>query len=139
MIWKIKKKSKYSNEKTNYNGSSFDSKLELDHFKKLTLLEKGKVISDLQRQVSIKLAKSSKCRITYKADFVFFDKEAKEWVILDSKGFQTDVFRLKKNWLLDNFINFRFEIWFKNKKEVLYPYNELGIDFEDYIKNYKKL
>lgn len=134
------RKNKYGNKKikTSNNGS-FDSKLELIHYEQLLWLEKAKKISDLQRQVSIKLAKSPKCRIVYKADFVFYDIENKEWVIMDSKGFVTDSFRLKKAWLLDNFTNFRFEIVYKNKQDVEYPYNDEGINFEDYIKNYKKL
>ncbi|EDP3942773.1 DUF1064 domain-containing protein [Campylobacter jejuni] len=134
------RKNKYGNKKikTSNNGS-FDSKLELSHYEQLLWLEKAKKIKDLQRQVSIKLAKSPKCRIVYKADFVFYDIENKEWVVMDSKGFVTDSFRLKKAWLLDNFINFRFEIVYKNKQDVEYPYNDEGINFEDYIKNYKKL
>ncbi|EEV5427953.1 DUF1064 domain-containing protein [Campylobacter coli] len=134
------RKNKYGNKKikTSNNGS-FDSRLELSHYEQLLWLEKAKKIKDLQRQVSIKLAKSPKCRIVYKADFVFYDIENKEWVIMDSKGFVTDSFRLKKAWLLDNFTNFRFEIVYKNKQDVEYPYNDEGINFEDYIKNYKKL
>lgn len=140
MIWQIKRKSKFGNKKikTADNGS-FDSKLELSHYEHLLWLEKAKKIKDLQRQVSIKLAKSPKCRVVYKADFVYFDIENKEWVVMDSKGFQTDVFRLKKNWFLDTYSNFRFEIWFNRKKEVFYPYSADGVDFDDYIKNYKKM
>ena len=85
------------------------------------------------------MAKSPKCRIVYKADFVFYDLEAKEWVVMDSKGFITDSFRLKKAWLLDNFINFRFDIVFKNKVNVEYPFNDSGIDFAEYIQDFKKL
>ncbi|HDZ5042901.1 TPA: DUF1064 domain-containing protein, partial [Campylobacter jejuni] len=131
------KKSKYGNKKikTSNNGS-FDSKLELSHYEQLLWLEKAKKISDLQRQVNIKLAKSPKCRIVYRADFVFYDLETKEWVIMDSKGFVTDSFRIKKAWLLDNFTNFRFEIVYKNKQDVEYPYNDNGINFDNYIKNY---
>lgn len=134
------RKNKYGNKKikTDNNGS-FDSKLELSHYEQLLWLEKAKKISDLQRQVGIKLAKSHKCRIVYKADFIFYDIENKEWVVMDSKGFVTDSFRLKKAWLLDNFTNFRFEIVYKNKQDVEYPYNDEGINFQDYIKNYKKL
>ena len=133
------RKSKYGNKKVKTSKGSFDSKLELSHYETLVLLEKAKKIKDLQRQVSIKLAKSSKCRIVYKADFVFYDLEAKEWVVMDSKGFITDSFRLKKAWLLDNFINFRFDIVFKNKVNVEYPFNDSGIDFAEYIQDYKKL
>ncbi|MBX1020826.1 DUF1064 domain-containing protein [Campylobacter jejuni] len=134
------RKNKYGNKKIKTaNNGRFDSKLELSHYEQLLWLEKAKKIKDLQRQVSIKLAKSPKCRIVYKADFVFYDIENKEWVVMDSKGFVTDSFRLKKTWLLDNFTNFRFEIVYKNKQDVEYPYNDEGINFEDYIKNYKKL
>ena len=131
--------SKYKNKRvktTNYG--TFDSKLELNHYEKLLWLEKAKKIKDLQRQVSIRLSKSKKCRIVYKADFVFYDVENKEWVVYDSKGFVTDAFRIKKAWLLDNFINFRFEIAYYKKLDIEYPYNDEGVDFDYFIKNYKK-
>lgn len=139
MDWKIRK-SKYKNEKIKTaNNGSFDSKLELSHYERLLWLEKAKKIKHLQRQVSIKLGKNPKCKIVYRADFVFFDIQNKEWVVMDSKGYMTDTFRLKKNWLLDNFYNFRFDIVFKNKTDIYYPYgSDDGIDFDFYIKNYKK-
>lgn len=136
---KFKKKSKYGNKKVKTSKGSFDSKLELRHYETLVLLEKAKRIKYLQRQVSIRLAKSPKCRILYKADFVFYDLDSKEWVVMDSKGFITDSFRLKKSWLLDNFINFRFDIVFKDKVNVEYPFNDAGIDFAEYIKDYKNI
>lgn len=136
---KFKKKSKYGNKKVKTSKGSFDSKLELRHYETLVLLEKAKRIKYLQRQVSIRLAKSPKCRILYKADFVFYDLDSKEWVVMDSKGFITDSFRLKKAWLLDNFINFRFDVVFKDKVNVEYPFNDAGIDFAEYIKDYKNI
>lgn len=137
MIYK-NKKNKYGNKKVNTLTGSFDSKLELSHYEALCLLERAGKISNLDRQVSIKLAKSPSCRIVYKADFVYYDIENKEWVIMDSKGFVTDSFRLKKAWLLDNFINFKFVTKFKNIEKIEYPFNNEGIDLEKYLKSYKK-
>lgn len=137
MIYK-NKKNKYGNKKVNTLTGSFDSKLELNHYEALCLLERAGKISNLERQVSIKLAKSPSCRIIYKADFVYYDIENKEWVIMDSKGFVTDSFRLKKAWLLDNFINFKFVTKFKNIEKIEYPFNNEGIDLEKYLKSYKK-
>ena len=139
MFYIKSKKNKYGNKRVKTIKGSFDSKLELSHYENLELLQKAGNISNLQRQVSIRLAKSPKCRIIYKADFVFFDNNSKEWVVMDSKGFITDSFRLKKAWFLDNFINFRFDVVFKNNVNVEYPFNDVGIDFAEYIKDSKKL
>lgn len=129
-------KNKYKNTKIKTNEGIFDSKLEFKHYNDLLLLKKAKKISNLIRQVNIKLSKNDKCKIKYRADFVYFDLESKEWVILDSKGYITDVFKLKKAWLLDNYYNFQFKILHKDKSIIEYPYNKNGIDFNVYINNY---
>ena len=129
---------KYKNKKITNIYGTFDSKLEALHYDRLLLLERAKKIKNLIRQVRIKLGKNEKCKIAYVADFVFYDLEKSEWVVADSKGIETDTFKVKKAWLLDNYFNFRFEVIYRNKTETYTPFNSCGIDFDFFIKNYKK-
>ena len=110
--------SKYRNVKT----AGFDSKAERNDYVDLHLLEKAGKIKYLQRQVSIPLQKKSG-GIYYKADFVYYDCESKEWIIFDTKGMVTDSFRIKKAWLCDRYTGFIFVTNFraKGKKELTYP------------------
>lgn len=130
--------SKYKNKRVVNSLGSFDSMLEFKHYETLLLRERAGEIKSLARQVSIKLGINDKCRIAYRADFVFFDVKQGEWVVFDSKGFETDVFKLKKSWLLDSYSNFRFEIAFKSRVETLHPYNKEGRDFSLFINEYFK-
>lgn len=127
---------KYKNQKVKTSVGTFDSKLELKHYNELVLREKAKQINQLKRQVRIKLGKNAK--VHYVADFVFFDLSLGEWVIVDSKGFQTEAFKLKLKWLLDTYSNFRFELWKNKNREVFYPFDENNADFYEFIRNYKK-
>lgn len=93
---------KYGNKKVVIDGIEFDSKLEGHRYCELKLLEKAKIIKDLQLQVSFELIPSYKknnktIRATkYIADFVYYDNEKKQKVIEDTKGIKTDVYKLKK-------------------------------------------
>lgn len=106
-----KKKSKYGNQKSRVGGLTFDSKLESEHYViLLNRLSRGE-IKDLARQVRIELTLNAKVRedrAHYVADFVFFDLGMDKWIVLDSKGMQTDTYKLKRKWLLDNFNGFLF-------------------------------
>lgn len=42
-------------------------------------------------------------QIKYIADFVYYDKELKQEVVEDTKGFRTDVYRLKKRLLAEKY------------------------------------
>lgn len=94
---------KYHNTKVIYNGIKFDSKKEAERYKELKLLEKVGVISDLELQSKFLLqpgyvnAKGEKIRpIYYVADFYYYDNELKKYVVEDTKGVKTDVYKLKK-------------------------------------------
>lgn len=116
------RKSKYGNQKSKIGGLTFDSKLESEHYVLLlNRLSRGE-IRDLARQVRIELtlnAKSKEDRVYYVADFVFFDLALDKWIVWDSKGMQTDVYKLKRKWLLDNFNGFLF-IEHTNKEQKEY-------------------
>lgn len=119
--------SKYKNTKITTKDGKFDSKLEYEHF--ITLQNRRGVLG-LKRQVRIKLGKSKECKVHYIADFVYYDTFKNTTVIFDSKGYQTDVFKLKLKWLLDSYSGFEFHLAYKNKIEILKPYSENNPELE---------
>jgi hypothetical protein len=98
---------KYHNKKVVRDGEKFDSVKEYRRFCELLLLEKGGVISDLQRQVKYVLIPSQKegkktieRECSYKADFVYTDNETGETVVEDVKGMRTEVYKIKRKLML---------------------------------------
>jgi len=95
------KKSKYKNEKCTYKGKTFDSKKELRFYLYLLSEEEAGRIYDIQCQVPFELQPSFKKNgktiraIKYIADFTYYDK-SDILHIVDTKGFRTDVYKLKK-------------------------------------------
>lgn len=81
----------------------FDSKLELNVYKRLKELENLKIISNLDRQVKFELiSKNDKYRAcNYVADFVF-DKDNTHYIV-DVKGLVLDVFKLKQKIFYDKY------------------------------------
>ena len=92
------RKSKYRSIKTTVDGITFDSKKEAKRYQELKLLQRANKIKNLRLQVSYVLIDKSRYgrQIKYIADFVYYDKELKQEVVQDTKGFRTDVYRLKK-------------------------------------------
>lgn len=93
---------KYGNKKVIVNGIKFDSKLEARRYCELKLLERAKEIKDLRRQVEFELQPSYKKNnkiirsINYVADFVYYDVKRRKTIIEDTKGFKTEIYKLKK-------------------------------------------
>ena len=94
------KESKYKNKKIVYNGIKFDSKKEYAYYIKLKLLEDSNKIQELKRQVKYELQPSYRFKdktiraINYIADFEYIQDGVKH--IVDTKGFRTEVYKLKK-------------------------------------------
>lgn len=94
------KESKYKNKKIVYNGIKFDSKKEYAYYIKLKLLEDSNKIQDLKRQVKYELQPSYRFKdktiraINYIADFEYIENGVKH--IIDTKGFRTEVYKIKK-------------------------------------------
>lgn len=90
---------KYRNKKVVIDNIKFDSKLEADRYVELKLLQRAKVISNLKLQVPFVLQEGFKKNgksyqaIKYIADFVYEEKE--RIVVEDTKGVETDVFKIK--------------------------------------------
>lgn len=96
--------SKYGNQKTEYDGITFDSKAECERYKHLKALELIGVIKGLERQKTYKLVKGrwpstgKPFSASYKADFVYtVDGET---VVEDVKGFKTEAYKLKKKLMM---------------------------------------
>ena len=92
--------SKYRNKRTEYNGIKFDSMKEKNYYIKLKLLEKAGKIKDLKLQVKFELQPSFKFKgktiraINYVADFTYYEEN--RLVIVDTKGYRTKEYLLKK-------------------------------------------
>ena len=96
---------KYHNQKTIIDGIEFDSKKEANRYLELKLLQKANKISNLRIQVPFVLIEKSNYgrAIKYIADFVYYDNDAKNDVIEDTKGYRTDVYKLKKRLLAERY------------------------------------
>lgn len=90
---------KYRNKKVVIDNIKFDSQLEANRYVQLKLLQKAKVISNLRLQVPFVLQEGFKKNgksyqaIKYIADFVY--EENGQTVVEDTKGFESDVFKIK--------------------------------------------
>ena len=107
------KQNKFKNKKIIIDGIKFDSKKEGYYYVYLKELEKTNKISNLQLQVKYELQPKFKYdnktyrSITYIADFVY--EENGKTIVIDVKGFKTDVYKLKKKLLLYNYPNIIFK------------------------------
>jgi hypothetical protein len=86
--------SKYKNIKVKLDGITFDSKKEAVHYAYLKSLEKRGIITDLKLQTKLDFKIDGKKIFTYKPDFEYNDEFGHH--IVDVKGIQTPVFKLKK-------------------------------------------
>jgi hypothetical protein len=93
MVW-YKKYSKFNNKKTVFNGLVYDSKFEAGYAGELALRLKVKEIKKIERQVRIPLDVNGFHICSYIADFVVTNKDGSK-EIHETKGFATEVFRLK--------------------------------------------
>ena len=95
-------RSKYGNKKVFIDGIKFDSQKEGNYYLKLKLLEKGNIIKDLELQKvyelqpGFKLGNKTYRKIEYKADFCYKTISDDKLHIVDTKGFRTKEYMLKK-------------------------------------------
>lgn len=94
--------SKYYSRKVIIDGIKFDSKKEGNRYLELKLLLKARKIRDLELQKKFELLPKYKINgktiraISYVADFVYWDISKNEMIIEDTKGFKTEIYKLKK-------------------------------------------
>lgn len=112
---------KYGNKKTTRDGVFFDSKKEARRYSELKIMEKAGVISGLELQKPFelipaqyepvprygkngkRLADGKRCiekSCVYKADFVYFDNEKKQFIVEDTKGVKTKDYIIKRKLML---------------------------------------
>lgn len=98
-------RNKYHSRKITKDGEVFDSVKEYRRWCELKLLERGKAIADLKRQVKFELIPAQKVdgkvverSVTYIADFVYWD--GKKYVVEDTKGFKTKDYIIKRKLML---------------------------------------
>ena len=117
-MWNRYKSNKYGNRKITFDGQTFDSKKEMRHYTELLLLEKAGKIKDLQRQVKFQLipaqrepdiigpkgghkpGKLIEREVSYVADFVYTDLQTGQTVVVDTKGFRTKEYTIKRKMML---------------------------------------
>lgn len=96
------KKNKYNNTKVEYKGIKFDSIKEMKHYQLLEYLQKIGEIKELKLQAPYELIPKYKInnktirKCVYVADFTYITTKDDKLHIVDTKGFKTDVYRLKK-------------------------------------------
>ena len=103
--------SKYGNKKVVFNNIKFDSKHEAQRYSELLLLQRAGAITNLELQKSFELiptqyeklenGKKGKClerAMTYRADFYYIENGKP--VVEDTKGFKTEVYKIKKKLML---------------------------------------
>lgn len=98
-VVQMRRRSKFGNRRTPVGELTFDSAREAKRWGDLVLLERIGEISDLRRQVAYPLTVNGILTTTYVADFVFVDKCGRT-VVEDSKGVQTDAFKIKRRLML---------------------------------------
>ena len=109
------KVNKYHNKKVFYDGHWFDSQKEKNHYILLKQLEKLGLISDLKLQVKFELQPSFKYngetirKITYIADFVYYDLKENKIIVVDVKGFKTKDYLLKKKMFMYKYQDYVFK------------------------------
>lgn len=94
-----KKKSKYSNTKTEVDGIVFDSVKEANRYKELRLLLKVGEIGLLKCQVEYELNPGGTYSLRYISDFEYIITATGENIVEDVKGFRTKEY-LKKRRLM---------------------------------------
>lgn len=84
-------KNKYHAQKTEVNGITFDSKKEAKVWEKLQEMARIGVITGLERQKRFELVpkQADERSVVYVADYVYFEVEAKKWVVADCKSAMT--------------------------------------------------
>lgn len=104
---------KYNNKKVHIGELKFDSQLEADYYTYLQENKNELGIIDIQLQYpfllidTIKYHETTYRKRVYKCDFRITYKDGLVEVI-DVKGFETDVFKIKRQLLLERYPNINF-------------------------------
>jgi len=110
-IFEPVKKPKYNNKRVLVDGILFDSQKEADYYSELKLQLKAGTIKGFCRQPEFILVEGFVGRkpVTYKADFIIFYPDGTAEII-DTKGMETETFKLKKKLFQEKFPGLELKI-----------------------------
>lgn len=104
------KRNKYGAKKTTIDGITFDSKAESDYYALLKMREKAGEVSGVEMQHPFALVGPDGLLIaTYRCDFAFWDLVEGRFRVIDVKGVETPVFKLKRK-LMKSFLGINVEV-----------------------------
>lgn len=93
---KPKRRNKYHAQKTEIDGITFDSKAEAAYYSKLQLRAKAREVHHVELQVPFPLTVNGYLVGSYRADFVFYDDVETRQRVIDVKGYDTPLSKLKR-------------------------------------------
>ena len=96
------KRNKYNARRVTVDGISFDSRKEADYYSALKLQLRAGLIKGFCRQPRFPLTENSLRAVEYVSDFIVFNNDGTADII-DVKGMETDVFRLKMKQMRERF------------------------------------
>ena len=108
---------KYHNKSVEIDGIKFDSKKEMLRYKELKLMQKARLISELELQKKFELQPAFKDnngktqrKITYVCDFYYYSNKEKKYIVEDVKSIatKTQVYKIKKKLFLYKYPEIKF-------------------------------
>jgi len=107
---KAPKRSKYGNRKVVVDGITFDSQAEANYYAALKIREMAGEVGGVEHQRPFNiLGPKGELITTYRADFAFWDFTEDKFRVIDVKGVETPMFRLKRK-LVKAFLGIDVEV-----------------------------
>lgn len=94
---------KYDNQSAHYNGYTYTSKAEASYARDLDLRKRAKDIKDWERQFPVELRVNDRLICKYICDFLVHHTDGSKELV-EVKGMETEVYRLKRKLLEATFI-----------------------------------
>jgi hypothetical protein len=105
-----KRRNKYSAQSSWIDGIRFASKAEAKYYQTLIYRERLGEVTDVRLQEPfVVLGPKGQVVCTYRADFVFWDASEGRQRVIDVKGMQTPLFKLKKK-VVEAFLGITIEL-----------------------------
>lgn len=108
-MWRQRSWNKYGAKKQNYGGILYHSKFEAGYARDLDLMLKAGEILGWSRQIKISLDVNGRHITNYYVDFEIQHKDGTVELI-ECKGFETEIFRLKRLLLEATYLQFHPEV-----------------------------
>lgn len=107
---------KYKSKQTIVDGIKFQSKLESERYQQLKFLLRADEIADLKLQPEFQIFEGYTDAVTgekhrsryYVGDFKYVDTKSHQTIVEDTKGVETDVFKLKWEMVQEKFPEYVF-------------------------------